>query len=143
MAKTSPCPHCNGPLPENLFDGNKVFECEFCSQLVHPAHCNCNECRPPHPASCECDTCMLQVGLAGLRGIKETRRQDELERARLGLPPAEKKGATTISAGPGGVRVGGNIGTIILNGKPQKSCSNCQTLNKVVANFCKQCGNKF
>lgn len=143
MIITSPCPHCGGQLSANLFEGRETFNCEFCSQLVHPAHCDCNECQPPHPVDCECDACLLEIGLAGLASIKKVRRDNEAERMQLGLPPEEKGPGTTVSISGGQVRAGGNIGVIRIDGVQQKSCSECGTLNKLVANFCKNCGSKF
>jgi hypothetical protein len=140
---TSLCSHCGGQLPANLFGGRVIFNCEFCQQLIHPVHCDCNECKPPHLADCECEACFLEIGLAGLRDMKEIRRKDEAERVRLGLSSEEKGSGATVHISNGQIRAGGNIGAIRINGLPQKACSKCNIMNRETANFCKNCGSKF
>jgi len=129
---SSPCPNCGANLPADLMAGIKIFNCPYCGQAIHPTNCGCSE----HDPDLADELKDLEMGLGALAQLKKIKREDLAERVRLGLPtdatPQPFKGSNVvIISGPS------------ISGGPQKVCSQCGISNKIDANFCKHCGNRF
>jgi len=138
---SSPCPQCGATLPQDLYNGVLIFPCPSCGQLVHPGNCLCETCQTePFPDD---DLSLLKLGMFGLASMRALRRQDEAERARLGLPPSTPKQSqpTIIETGNGGrITITGNVGAMKLGPDSGIICPNCGKKNVLDARFCCDCG---